>query len=106
MGGSIFVSGSVQVALSTRAFDYLVERVRSQFGPLNLHIIEKVYMPLDEQGMMFISSELLDEKEFAAFSKAAISAMEAARAEEYFSRFETVWNELIDAIRQDARFER
>ena len=70
MAGSIIISKDVQVLLSTSQFDYLVERVRRQFESSDLHVKDKVYFPMDEGGMTFISAEPLDAQGFTAFSKA------------------------------------
>ncbi|MCP1571690.1 hypothetical protein J2S30_000069 [Herbaspirillum rubrisubalbicans] len=103
MGGSIFISDSAQIALSTRQFDYVVERVRAQLNPSEMDVIEKVYLPLDEQGMMFISAESLNAQEFSTFSKAVLKAKTAAQDEELFSRFEEVWKEVLEVLQQDPR---
>lgn len=104
MAGSIIISKDVRVPLSTNQFDYLVERVGSQFGPLDMRVKEEVYFPMDEGGMMFISAESLNAQDFAAFSRAVMKARVAAQAEASFSTFESVWALLLERLRQDARF--
>ena len=105
MGGSIFFSNGAQLPLSTQDFYYLVERVRSQFNSSEMGVKEKVYLPLDEQGMTFISAKLLNKRDFSSFSKAVLNARAAAQVEESFSRFEGVWNLVLEMLRQDPRFE-
>ena len=91
--------------MSTRQFDYLVERVRSQFESSHTHIREKVYFPMDEGGMTFISAEPLNADGFGAFTRAVMKAKTAAQGEETFSSFQNVWDELIEKLRSDPRFE-
>ena len=104
MGGSIFISDSAQIPLSTRQFDYVVERVRAQLNPSEMDVIEKVYLPLDGHGMMCISAESLNAQEFSTFSNAVLNAKTAAQAEESFSRFEGVWKEVLEMLQRDTRF--
>lgn len=103
MGGTIIVSSERRVATSTSSFDYLVERIRSEFDSSDLEFIGAIYEPLDEGGMMYISLLETGSDGFNAFVRAADRARSTARSDGTLKKFHTVWEELFSALSADDR---
>jgi hypothetical protein len=103
MGGSVLISKGNGVVLSSRDFDYIIEKIRPYF-PSNAHLFrDEIYDPVDEGGMSFLSLMEQNEKGVEAFFYAATSAFEHETEEERRS-LEKTWNELFNAIKSDSRF--
>ncbi|WP_175818888.1 hypothetical protein [Burkholderia sp. BCC0419] len=103
MAGSIVISKDVRVPVSTDQFDYLIGRIGDQFDSSGMQIKNEVYLPVEEGGMSFISTESLDSNDLAIFLTAVMRARTAAQAEGSFLLYENVWNQLVEKLRQDAR---
>jgi hypothetical protein len=103
MAGSIVISRNARVPMSTGQFDYLVSRIGDQFDSSDVWVKNEVYLPLGEGGMRFISAESLNSNELAIFSTAVMRARIASQDEGSFLLYESVWNQLIEKLRQDAR---
>ena len=103
MAGSIVNSRNVRVPMSTSQFDYLVSRIGDQFDSSDIWVKNEVYLPVEEGGMSFISTESLNSNELAIFSTAVMRARAASQDEGSFLLYEGVWNQLVEKLRQDAR---
>ncbi|WP_124922062.1 hypothetical protein [Burkholderia stagnalis] len=103
MAGSIVISKDVRVPVSTSQFDYLVSRIGDQFGLSDIWVKDEVYLPMEEGGMSFISTESLNSNGLSIFLTAVTRARTASQAEESFPLYENVWDQLIDKLRQDTR---
>lgn len=69
-----------------------------------MHVKAKVYLPMDEGGMAFVSAESLNPSELVIFLKTVMQAKNASQNEESFAMYEDLWNQLIEKLRQDTRF--
>ncbi len=94
---------SLRLPVSTRQFDYFVERLRGAFLPEEQHVREVVFHSLDEGGMDFISAEALNESEFTTLCSAVERAHQGARSEEAFPVYQPLWDELLTKIHADPR---
>ena len=103
MAGSIVIYKDVRVPVSTSQFDYLVSRVGDQFGLSDIWVKDEVYLPMEEGGMSFISTESLNSNELSIFLTAVTRARTACQAEDSFPLYENVWDQLIEKLRQDTR---
>ncbi|VWB21972.1 hypothetical protein [Burkholderia diffusa] len=103
MAGSIVISKDVRVPVSTSQFDYLVSRIGDQFGLSDIWVKDEVYLPMEEGGMSFISTESLNSNELSIFLTAVMRARTASQDEGSFLLYEGVWNQLVEKLRQDAR---
>lgn len=104
MAGSIVISKDVRVSVSTGQFGYLIDRIGGRFDSSGMHVKAKVYLPMDEGGMTFVSAESLNPSELVIFLKTVVQAKNASQNEESFAMYEDLWNQLIEKLRQDARF--
>lgn len=103
MAGSIVIYKDVRVPVSTSQFDYLVGRIGDQFGSSDIWVKDEVYLPMEEGGMRFISMESLNSNGLSIFLTAVTRARTASQAEDSFSLYENVWDQLIEKLRQDTR---
>ncbi|WP_280118954.1 toxin-immunity protein system imunity protein CdiI [Burkholderia pseudomallei] len=103
MAGSIVISKEVRVPVSTSQFDYLVGRIGDQFHSSDMWIKDEVYLPMEEGGMSFISTESLNSSGLSIFLATVMRARAASQAEESFPLYENVWNQLVEKLRQDVR---
>ena len=104
MAGSIFVSKQLRLPLSTQQFDYLVERIRIEYGQADQARMQAIFSPLDEEGMNFISAESQDDAGFKAFFDAIVRAKERSSLRSEDAPFVALWDELLDKVRLDSRF--
>ena len=103
MGGSVIISSGVGVAMCSFDFDDIVERIRSELDAEGLVITKRIYEPLDDEGMDFISLRETDDTAFAYFVRAARRARVLAEARESYPRRRDAWEELIMKLEADPR---
>jgi hypothetical protein len=104
MAGSIFVSKELRLPVSTMQFDYLVKHIADAFLPEEQGIRAEVFQPLEEGGMDFISAKALSASAFGKFSAAVERAHQSARLEKEFPVYQQLWNELLERVHADTRF--
>lgn len=104
MAGFILLSEGLLISLSSVQFDYLTERIRSEFLQEDAECMKKIFFPHDEGGMNFISADNQSEICFRAFADAAFKAHSKAQTEDLYKDFYPAWNNLLNLIRQDPRF--
>ncbi|WP_279610789.1 hypothetical protein [Burkholderia stabilis] len=103
MAGSVTISKDVRVPVSTIQFDYLVSRIGDQFDSSDMWVKDEVYLPMEEEGMNFISTKSLNSNGLSIFLTAVMRARAASQAEDSFPLYENVWNQLVEKLRQDTR---
>jgi hypothetical protein len=107
MAGYIELSNSSGISLSSNSFDEITERIREKMIN-NQSNMTKIYEPLDEGALQIISLEEQDKKGFNIFYYAACEAFEEYEKEQFNSeRYSLIvksWNELINLLKQDDRF--
>jgi len=104
VAGSIFVSKELRLPVSTQQFDYLIERIRPAFSANSQSSLRRIYSPMDDGGMSFISAENEDGDGFKSFFQAVAKAKLEASSESSLDAFIHLWNDLLDKIRLDPRF--
>ena len=103
MAGAILVAENRGVAFSSLEFDYIIERIRSHFGDGEERVRDAIYSPVDAGGMSFISLREQDHAGFNAFARAASIAYDDERKSQRLSAHMKSWDELMSALRSDAR---
>lgn len=106
MGGTILIAPSVAVAMRSMDFDDIVERIRSELDAEGLVITKRIYEPLDDEGMDFISLWDADDTIFARFVRAADRARVLAEVRECYPWRREAWEELFMKLEADPRFPR
>nr|WP_269112903.1 hypothetical protein [Burkholderia territorii] len=103
MAGSIVISKDVRIPVSTSQFDYLVGRIGDQFDSPDIWVKDEAYLPMEEGGMSFVSTESLNSNGLSIFLAAVTRARTASHAEDSFPLCENVWGQLVEKLRQDTR---
>ena len=103
MAGTILISRGVGVPVSTLQFDYITERVRSEFGESERNFMEQIYSSMDEGGMAFISAESQGVEGFKIFLNAVQKAHRRAADTENYAIYQMLWEELERTILSDPR---
>lgn len=103
MAGTILIGNKSGLAISSIEFDYMIERIRGAFMPGEEGISARVFEPLDEGGMTFISAADVDASAYQVFARAVRRAYERAMLEESFSKHQTSWLDLVRMIELDPR---
>ncbi len=104
MAGSILISDQVGIALSTRDFDYLVERIRVEFPLNDRRWASEIFEPMDEGGMTFISLIDCSGDGFCSFFNAVLLAKKKAEDVEGYLFHAAQWEELLSSLRSDPRY--
>ena len=97
------VARDVFVHLTTLQFDYVVERIRDQVIKDGAVALNRVFVPLDEEGVMFLSAESLDAAEFRSFVQVAQRAAARAREEPFYASGQETWRRVMAALVADER---
>ena len=104
MAGSIIISNDLILSVSTWQFDCIESQIRSELKLIDQSVFEKVYSPLDEGGMNFISAESLSANEFGDFVQAVMKAVERVKKNPHDQDLLSLWEDLLGKLRADARF--
>ena len=100
MGGAVFITSGNLLSTSTRAFDYLAERMRPH---LRAEVVTTAYAPMDEGGMTFISFESLGTADFLHVLKVATELSHSESASMPESPYLVWWERLLQLLRADVR---
>jgi hypothetical protein len=100
MGGAVFITSGTLLPTSTRAFDYLIERLRPH---LRADVVASAYAPMDEGGMTFISFESLGSADFQHVLKVATELSHSESAATPESPYLVWWDRLLQLLRADVR---
>ncbi|WP_145477518.1 hypothetical protein [Stenotrophomonas rhizophila] len=104
MAGAILIGEMGDISIGTIPFALIVNRIRSTFLPGEIAVRNKVFSPIDDGGMNFISAIDLSSDEFHAFAAAVEEVYRARNIEGNLIVHESVWREIIDAIKMDSRY--
>ena len=104
MAGGIVVSKGRGVGLNTFGFYRLIDEIRGGFEAGDTSVMQRVFSPEDEGAMRFITALDLSGEDFQVFAKAVERAYLACVNEGVLRVGESIWLELLDAVRSDARY--
>lgn len=103
MAGAILVANNVGVSMNSVDFDYITEKIRSNFNKEEAAIREEIYSPVDDGGLSFISLTEQSDNGFNAFVRAASIAYESELKERPKPERWKCWDELMRTLRADPR---
>ena len=113
MAGFIQIKDEYGIALNSVTFNAIAEYPRNFFNFEEKKLIEEIYSPLDEGGMDMISLDGEAVESFNAYYSGIFRAFEYCKAQnkcgelgaDNFGSVMSSWNELLEALRRDPRFE-
>jgi hypothetical protein len=104
MAGFISISENKGISMGTLGFNYITERIRHCFKQNETSIRDKIFTPLDHEGMSLIELDTQGIEGFNVFFRATESAYRKAKNEDPDNIPEATWQELIQNLKTDPRW--
>ncbi|GFE80219.1 hypothetical protein GCM10011487_22190 [Steroidobacter agaridevorans] len=103
MAGAILLREGRGVSMSGLAFDHILDAIRPIVESHNAALARRVWEPVDEGCMDFISFEDLNSDEFGVFYESVRDAYARELDVNPDAPFKPIWKELIEMLSADAR---